>query len=241
MQSRRTAARAGTRHPAPLQIALAIASVALVALLAACSSPAASANGVVSLASAAPGSSAAPSASALTPEEAALAYAQCMRDHGVDMPDPVFHTNGDGGGTIQQTGPDINPEAPAYKTANDACKHFQEDIKRGATNKPMTAAEQQAFLDYAACMRDHGVDMADPTFEGGGVSIMIGKPGKDGGPNDGGGVDPQSAAYQAAESACHHFLEAVGRGGFGGGANGPAAGSGPQNSTASAEPSQPAN
>lgn len=236
MQSRRTAARAGTRRPAPLQIILAVASVALVALLAACSSPAASTSGVVSLASVAPGASAGPSASAESPEQAMLDYAQCMRDHGIDMPDPVFNTTGGGGGTVTQEGPGLDPKsAPGFQAAEDACRHFMDDVKRNTNAKPMTAAEQQAFLDFAACMREHGVDMADPTFEGGGVSIQIGGPG----PKDGGiKIDPQSPAFAAAQTACQHFLQDAGLGKFGAG---PGTGPAPENSTASAAPSQPAN
>ena len=244
MPPRRTAARAGTR-PAPLQLSFAIASVALAALLAACSSPAASANGVVSLASNVPGTSPAPSASGLTPEEAMLSYAQCMRDHGIDMQDPVFSQTGGGagggGGTVTQQGPGLNPKtAPGFKAADDACKHFLDAIKRNVSGKPMSAAEQQAFLDFAACMRDHGIDMADPTFEGGGVSIQIGSDsaGKDSGQK----IDPQSPAFQTAQTACQHFLQDAGLGAFGTpGSNGPGTGPAPENSRASTEPSQPAN
>ena len=239
MQPRRTAARAGTRRPAPLQFSLAIAGVAMAALLAACSSPGASANGVVTLESATPGGSAAPSASAQTPEQAMLSYAQCMRDHGVDMPDPVFNqAPGGGGGTVTQQGPDVNPKtAPAFEAADTACKHFLDAARREGTTKQLTAEEQQAFLNFAACMRDHGVDMADPTFEDGGVSIQIGGPGKGGGSTDGGvRMDPQSPAFQAAQTACQHILQDAGLGKFGG-----AAAPAPENSTSSAEPSQPTN
>jgi hypothetical protein len=244
MHACRTAARPGQRRPAPLQLRFATAGIALAALLAACSSPAASGDGVVSLASSAPGSSAAPSASAQTPEEAMLSYSQCMRDHGIDMPDPVFNSNGDGGGTVTQQGSNLDPKSqPGFQAAEDACKHFMEDVKRSAGGKPMTAAEQQAFLDFAACMREHGVDMADPTFEGGGVSIQIGGPGpKDGAAGGGGGVkiDPQSPAFAAAQTACQHVLQDAGLGKFGAGpATGPAAT--PENAAASAAPSQPAN
>jgi hypothetical protein len=236
MQPRRMPARAGTQRPAPLQLTLAIATVALAALLAACSSPAASANGVVTLASAAPGGSAAPSASAQTPEEAMLSYAQCMRDHGIDMRDPVFNQSGGGGGTVTQQGPNINPKAEAgFRAADVACKHFLDDVRREGTTKQLTAEEQQAFLDFAACMRDHGIDMADPTFEQGGVSIQIGVPGDKGsGPK----IDPQSPAFATAQTACKHFLSAAGLDKFGGG---PGTGPAPQNSAASAQPSQPSN
>jgi hypothetical protein len=213
-----------------------IASLTLATVLAACSTPAGSADSVVTLASADPGASGAPSASPLSPEQAMLAYAQCMRDHGIDMPDPVFNSSGDGGGTVTQQGVGVDPQsAPGFQAAEDACKHFMDDVKRNVTGKPMSAEEQQAFLDFAACMREHGVDMADPTFEGGGVSIQIGGPG----PKDGGiKMDPQSPAFAAAQTACQHFLQDAGLGKFGAG---PGTGPAPESSSAPAQPSQPSN
>ena len=44
-----------------------------------------------------------------------LDYAQCMRDHGIDMPDPQFSADGTGGRlTIQQepTGSDVPARSP---------------------------------------------------------------------------------------------------------------------------------
>jgi hypothetical protein len=49
-------------------------------------------------------------------------FAKCMRDHGVDMPDP--DPNGGGGFGIKKgTGQDeINPDDATFKAANEACK-----------------------------------------------------------------------------------------------------------------------
>lgn len=55
-------------------------------------------------------------------EDALLAYAQCMRDHGIDFPDPDFS----GGGVIQNGG-DIDPDDPAFRDADEDCKHFLDD------------------------------------------------------------------------------------------------------------------
>jgi hypothetical protein len=55
-------------------------------------------------------------------EDALLAYAQCMRDHGIDMPDPEFSS----GGVIQQGG-DFDPNDPEFEEADDACRHFLGD------------------------------------------------------------------------------------------------------------------
>jgi len=55
-------------------------------------------------------------------KQAALAHAQCMRDHGVpNYPDPTFGTNG-----VTQSqragGPGINPRSPAFQQAQKACQ-----------------------------------------------------------------------------------------------------------------------
>jgi hypothetical protein len=124
-----------------------------------------------------------------------------MRDHGIDMPDPQTGPGGGQTGTVE-----INPKNEAgFQAADTACRHFLAGITRDAGGKQMSAEEQQAFLDFAACMRDHGVAMADPQFESGGMSIRIG--GDDG---EGAKVDPQSPAFKNAEDACQHILTDAG-------------------------------
>src|SRR5689334_3422470 len=51
---------------------------------------------------------------------------------------------------------------------------------------------QDAMIDFAKCMRDHGVDMPDPTFnDDGGVGITVnGQPG---------GPKPGDATFDAAQ------------------------------------------
>ena len=71
---------------------------------------------------------------------------------------------------------------------------------------------QDALLKYAACMRQNGVDMADPTFDA------------DGNPTGGGfgrgsGIDPRSDAFQAAQKVCGDLLQGVTLGGRGRGFN----------------------
>ena len=73
------------------------------------------------------------------------------------------------------------------------------------------AQNRKAMLDFAQCMRENGIDMPDPQFEGGRVTMkMGGKPGE---------IDP--AKMQAADKACAKHPrgdEAAGdvRGGVGG-------------------------
>ena len=128
------------------------------------------------------------------PQQAGLDFARCMREHGVDVPDP----KADGGGMVM-IGPGaadgaatLGAEPPAgFEEANKACRHFLEDLVRdgGAAVDPK---EQDRALKFAACMRKNGVDMPDPDFSKGGVQIQIG----------GEGFDPTSETFKAAQKAC---------------------------------------
>jgi hypothetical protein len=64
------------------------------------------------------------------------------------------------------------------------------------------------LLGYAACMRENGVNMADPTFDADGNPTGGGF-----GPNS--GIDPRSDAFQAAQQACGDLLQGVSLGGRG--------------------------
>jgi hypothetical protein len=55
-------------------------------------------------------------------EDAFLEYAQCMRDHGIDFPDPEF--NGDGAVAIRGGG---DPDDPEFQAAEEACRTLLED------------------------------------------------------------------------------------------------------------------
>ncbi len=110
-------------------------------------------------------------------------FAKCMREHGVDMPDPK--PAGDGKGmsvAIQGDGSDKGK----VDAASNACKHL---MPNGGEMKPMSAEELDKVRKEAKCMRDHGIDMPDPDPTGkGGMRI--------GGPGD----DPKK--FEAAAKAC---------------------------------------
>jgi hypothetical protein len=92
-------------------------------------------------------------ASAHTP---GLAYARCMRAHGVtNFPDP----SASGGFNLNAAG--INQSAPAVKAAETACKHLL-PVKRPPDVQP-TAAAYRRLLHWVKCMRTHGIpNMPDP-------------------------------------------------------------------------------
>ena len=110
----------------------------------------------------------------LSDEEQLLRFADCMRDNGVDFPDPVVQADGtvrfgirpgaDGAAEAQDLGRD--PDLPA---AAEACTDLLQGLTfgGGATTGPATVditELQDSLLEFARCMRDNGVDMGDPDF-----------------------------------------------------------------------------
>ncbi len=131
-----------------------------------------------------------------------LAYAQCMRAHGVPgFPDP----NAQGGFTLQG-GPnsDGGPDSPGFQSANADCQRFTPTSGLAHGPSPAQVAQAQAqALKFSECMRSHGVtDFPDPVFHsngGGGISISI----KAGAGSD---LSPSSPAFQAAQQVCQKLL-----------------------------------
>jgi hypothetical protein len=116
----------------------------------------------------------------------ALAYARCMRQHGINMPDPKFDAQGHIG---QQMPPGVGPDTPKFKAADQACKQY---APSGAPDKP-NPQEQQQMLAYARCMRQHGINIPDPK-PGGGIDV-----------NGEAGVNPDSPKFKAADQACQQY------------------------------------
>ena len=130
--------------------------------------------------------------------QGALNFARCMRENGVDMPDPEVGQNGlvkvaPGAGQ----GPD--PESPKTRRALERCEEHLQQEGGGAPPDAMSAEHRDAFVAYARCMRDEGIDMPDPSADGG----MVFKVGDPDAPN------PESPAFKAADKVCHKHLAAV--------------------------------
>src|SRR3982751_506444 len=92
-----------------------------------------------------PGAS--PSAS-VDPQAARLNFARCMREHGVDMPDP----DPDGRVTIAMSGGPQNKSQ--LDAAQAACKQY---LPNGGTPPSMSPEDIDQMRKFAQCMRDHGV------------------------------------------------------------------------------------
>lgn len=140
------------------------------------------------------GSSSKPSAPAgSTGTGQAIAYADCMRSHGVTgFPDP-----GPEGFALPST---INQQSPSYQAAQRVCAKLQPGPIGGP---PKPSARVRALdVEFSKCMRKHGLtDFPDPTVGGP-------PPGQAHGIIRGGMYWPlpvrteQSPAFQRAAAAC---------------------------------------
>lgn len=97
----------------------------------------------------------------------ARAYAKCMRENGVDMKDP--EVSQDGGVGIAIEGGD---KAKVDK-ADKACRHLMPN--GGEPPKP-SPEDLDRMRKEAQCLRDHGIDVADPTMDDPGIKIEGGGP-----------------------------------------------------------------
>lgn len=125
----------------------------------------------------------------LDPEDAMLKYAQCMREHGVDMPDP------EPGGGISINGEGLSREQ--MEAAESACQKWMDLAEPDDGGQELSEEEKQSFLDMAACMRDRGYNFPDPVFDGGRVTQKIEK-----GEGEPGAPGPDDPAFQKDIEEC---------------------------------------
>jgi hypothetical protein len=122
-----------------------------------------------------------------------LAYSRCMRSHGVaDYPDP-----GSNGQIAKQAVASAASSvgASVFQSAGSACASL---APAGVGGPPITAQEQQDYLNAAACMRSHGITgFPDPNFSNGTVSLNI--------PSS---IDTTSPQFNQARQTCERLIPA---------------------------------
>ena len=103
-----------------------------------------------------------------TDEELALAFAECMRDEGIDFPDPVV--SADGSVTlVDASSPDdlpFDPNDPAFDAATDVCGELLGGASFLPSDDDLTELQDDLLL-FAQCLRDLGFDVVDPDISGG--------------------------------------------------------------------------
>lgn len=137
-----------------------------------------------------------PTSAARSPTKSAqaLAFAKCMRAHGVsNFPDPGASISGpynSVGSVVIPTS--INTHSPAFETAMASCRGLISAALSAQDKPAVTASMKASLIAHAQCMRTHGVPgYQDPTFPAsGGISVTDA------------GTDPQSPAYKHAVTVC---------------------------------------
>ena len=145
-----------------------------------------------------------------TEEEQALEFAQCLRDEGIDFPDPVVNADGsiDFLGGVRGAEGEGPRDNPGFEDAINTCG----DVLEGASFLPDQddrTEMEDTFLEAAQCLRDNGLDVPDPDFSAG--------PGNGGGGPFGPDFDPDDPATIAAIDACEDVFTNLGAGRGGGG------------------------
>jgi hypothetical protein len=134
------------------------------------------------------------SAAGSTNYQKAVAFAQCMRAHGMPrFPDPNSQ------GVLVSTKANAGDfDGPGSASANKACQHLLPD------GGVPTVAQQEKFmasaLRFAACMRSHGIaEFPDPGLRGGWSHGELQRL----------GIDASSPRFKSAQRTCHKIVPPV--------------------------------
>ena len=129
--------------------------------------------------------------------DALLKFARCMREQGLDFPDPVVSE--DGGEVRMRAAPAAGTRLSAEKlrAAEAACAKYREAVTPPKISEEERAKMREQALAHARCMREQGLDFPDPQFEGGGrMTQRVG----------GDGADPDDSKFRAAMEKCRKKL-----------------------------------
>jgi hypothetical protein len=127
-----------------------------------------------------------------TAQNGALAFARCMRAHGLpNWPDPTSGGEFDKS-KLRQLGYSVSQ---VRAVEDGPCNHL---LAAPAQGPPITPADRSDYLKAAACMRSHGFsDFPDPTFRSGGVQTNI--------PSS---TNQDSSQFKSAAATCTKLIPA---------------------------------
>jgi hypothetical protein len=169
-----------------------VGAVLAVALAVAACGGGGKANGVASLAGATQTTSASNAnsgkGSTQDKRQAALNFARCMRQHGINMPDPQITAEGIG----QQLPSKAEEHSPKFQAAEQACRQY---LPGGGRSTPPSAQERQRALAFARCMRQHGINMPDPQITAEGIGQEWPDP-----------AERDTPKFRAAQQACERAV-----------------------------------
>ena len=87
-------------------------------------------------------------------EQALINFSACMRDQGVDFPDPIV--DADGYPRFEFEDPE-SVDRDALMEAGEECRDLLEGVVLGLDTFDITEFND-TFLEYAVCMREHGFE-----------------------------------------------------------------------------------
>jgi len=138
------------------------------------------------------GGSSRPTAAATRTQNGALAFARCMRSHGLSKwPDPTSSGEFDKS-KLRRTGYSVSQ----VQAAEDGpCNQL---LGAASTGPTITPADRTDYLKAAACMRAHGFsNFPDPTFRDGTVQTNI--------PSS---INQDASPFKAAADTCTKLIPA---------------------------------
>lgn len=93
-------------------------------------------------------------------------YAGCMRENGIDMPDP------DPNSGAMPAAPAVRPgeENSKLAKADEECRSL---LPNGGEMGEISPEELDKMREQAKCLREHGIDVKDPTKENPGMGIPM--------------------------------------------------------------------
>jgi hypothetical protein len=115
-------------------------------------------------------------------------FTKCMKEHGVDIPEPAGAPGPGGGGGISIEIQGGGEDKEKIDAANEACRPL---LPNGGEPPKLDAQQLDEMRKMAQCMREHGVNMPDPDPNNPGVMLNEG---------DGERVDPE--VMKKAAQAC---------------------------------------
>lgn len=122
-------------------------------------------------------------------EQAALKFTRCMREQGVDMPDPK---RGARGFTITPESDPSQGNSDRFRRANAACQHHMKGVQPPKLSEEEHGEFREAALKHARCMRKNGINMPDPRVDRGNA-VAIELPA---------GIRPDDPRFERASAAC---------------------------------------
>ncbi|MEV4758863.1 hypothetical protein AB0J86_27720 [Micromonospora sp. NPDC049559] len=138
--------------------------------------------------------SASPAAAEVSDADRQLKFAQCMRENGVEMPDP--EPGEAGKGFRINLGGDVSPEKA--KAAMEKCRSY---MPNGGQPPKLDPEQVEKMRKYAQCMRDNGVPgFPDPQPDG---TMQLDT-------RQLGDIKPDNPTFQAANEKCKQFSPKAG-------------------------------